>query len=562
MQRESLYNWCINNGAKGQQLIQEWTGIDEDNYKIDVKEITKGSGKRVYWKCTKGHGTWLAHINDRTSSSTGCPTCYKINKGKIVARGKLHKGENDLKTWCINNGLAGKKIMEEWTGINEAGERYNIDEIACRSNKKFWWKCSNNESHKWLAKVLHRTYCGSGCPYCCGQKRVQGVNDLRTFCENNNKQYIIEQLVGEDENGNKIDTNKLSPASHIKIKWIHYTESGELHEWIAAVSDRIYKNSGCPLCTGMNNLKPGVNDLKTWCKNNNEFGNIILRQWIGFNEYGENVKIDNISYGSKTKLAWMCDCGNIFYASPLHRTYSKMKCCKQCTYEQYSKRMTDTALQNSITLDEWCKYNGIQGAILQSQYTGISIDGNNVPINKITYGSDKKMLWEHKTSSGKLHQWYSTVSNRTHHNTNCPYCNNKGTSLPEQIIYRCFKQIYPDTISRGRFQGYEFDISIPELKTCIEYGSTYFHEGREQRDTEKFELCKRYNVNFIQIIDDGQDSIGEIWEQNMIVTKIDNNNRIDDVYSIAKYLFSIFNLDIAAIDYTKAVNESLLFMKE
>lgn len=26
-----LYTWCLNNGEWGQQLLQEWTGFDENN---------------------------------------------------------------------------------------------------------------------------------------------------------------------------------------------------------------------------------------------------------------------------------------------------------------------------------------------------------------------------------------------------------------------------------------------------------------------------------------------------------------------------------------------------
>jgi hypothetical protein len=153
----------------------------------------------------------------------------------------------------------------------------------------------------------------------------------------------------------------------------------------------------------------------------------------------------------------------------------------------------------------------------------------------------------------------ASIGNRTAHYTSCPYCNNKGTSLPEQIIYRCFKQLYPNTISRGKFQGYEFDITIPELKTCIEYGSTFYHDGRKKRDTEKKALCEQYNVNFIQIIDDSDDELDKIWRSNLIVVRI-TNNVIREIYAIVAYIFKNFNLDITDIDYTKAVHDAKEFM--
>ena len=37
--------------------------------------------------------------------------------------GRLVVGENDLKTWCENNGELGKRLIEEWVGLDENGNQ-------------------------------------------------------------------------------------------------------------------------------------------------------------------------------------------------------------------------------------------------------------------------------------------------------------------------------------------------------------------------------------------------------------------------------------------------------
>ena len=193
------------------------------------------------------------------------------------------------------------------------------------------------------------------------------------------------------------------------------------------------------------------------------------------------------------------------------------------------------------------------------EYTGIDIHRNIIDIEKIAPFSYTKLLWRHTTKSGEIHEWYSSLYNRISHRTLCPLCNNKGTSLPEQIIFRCIKQVYSNTISRGKFQGYEFDITIPELKICIEYGSTYYHIGREQRDKEKAELCKKYNVRFIQIIDDSNNELTETWEDNLIITHI-SIEKISDIEKIVKFLAKKLKIKYTDINFNKAVNDAIDFM--
>lgn len=46
------------------EIIKEWD--TEKNGGLTPYDISYGSGKKVWWKCSKGH-EWLAKPNDRTS---------------------------------------------------------------------------------------------------------------------------------------------------------------------------------------------------------------------------------------------------------------------------------------------------------------------------------------------------------------------------------------------------------------------------------------------------------------------------------------------------------------
>ena len=54
----------------------------------DPSEVRAGSGKKLLWKCEKGH-SWYASVSDRTCKNSGCPYC---------SNNKLLVGFNDLKT--------------------------------------------------------------------------------------------------------------------------------------------------------------------------------------------------------------------------------------------------------------------------------------------------------------------------------------------------------------------------------------------------------------------------------------------------------------------------------
>ena len=57
-------------------LAEEWHPTK--NMPLTPRDVTPGSGKKVWWLCTEGH-EWLATIYSRNAGN-GCPHCHRRRK--------------------------------------------------------------------------------------------------------------------------------------------------------------------------------------------------------------------------------------------------------------------------------------------------------------------------------------------------------------------------------------------------------------------------------------------------------------------------------------------------
>ena len=130
------------------RLMAEWDWEKNTEFGFDPTQLTLGSHKKVWWKCSKGH-EWQACISNR-SKGFGCPYC---------AGQKVIKGYNDLQT--INPTLA-----QEWN--YEKNDGLTPIDVMPNSGKKVWWKCQ--QGHEWQAIIQSRNK-GNGCPYCSRRKK-------------------------------------------------------------------------------------------------------------------------------------------------------------------------------------------------------------------------------------------------------------------------------------------------------------------------------------------------------------------------------------------------------
>ena len=186
-------------------------------FEWDPTTLTAYSGKKVYWRCERGHN-WKVSVSHRSNGS-GCPYCSGL---------RITAGENDLAT--INPKLAAEAFEWDPTTLSQF------------SSKKVSWKCKRG--HTWQDSVSHRST-GNGCPICSNHQVLVGYNDLATT-----HSAIASQAFDWDP-------TTLTAGSSKKVVW--KCEQG--HSWKTTVTKRS-NGSGCPICANQIILV-GYNDLMT-----------------------------------------------------------------------------------------------------------------------------------------------------------------------------------------------------------------------------------------------------------------------------------------------------------
>ena len=200
------------------EIAQQWHPTL--NGDLTPNDITKGSIKRIWWKCDKGDDhEWETSPNNRTNSKTKCPIC----SGRKVT---------------LSNCLATKypKIAKEWHPTRNG--KLTPYDVSSGSGNKVWWKCDKGDDHEWIVSVNDRVTYQTGCPVCSGRKVVLS-NCLATTHPDIAKEWH------PIKNGDLKPTS-ISFGSIKKVWWKCY--KGDDHEWIASANNRTSHKSTCPYC--------------------------------------------------------------------------------------------------------------------------------------------------------------------------------------------------------------------------------------------------------------------------------------------------------------------------
>lgn len=258
--------------------------------KVTAQELSASSHTMVWWKCEKGFDhIWKATVNNRTSMQTGCPICAGF---RVVKSNSLA---------YVYPELAIQWVFNKNKGITP-------DKIYARSSKKVWWKCPEGDDHIWKSQIKSRAK-GIGCPICSGRK-VARSNSLAT------KFPEISSWFHKTKNG-ALTQSDITPYSN-KLVWWQCPE-GDDHEWQATVAN-VVNGSTCPICMGRKITE--TNNLATMYPS-------LMDEW----NYDKNsIDPSSISPGSKEKVWWICKRNNEheWYATIKDRT-AKASGCPICS---------------------------------------------------------------------------------------------------------------------------------------------------------------------------------------------------------------------------------------
>lgn len=265
------------------EIAKEWHPIKNGNLK--PTQISKGSNKKFWWKCTKCNYEWEARVADRTKDHTGCPAC---------ANKVLIQGFNDLASQF-------PKIAQEWHPAKNG--KLTPRDVKATSHKKAWWICPHK--HEYEQAIMLRTTRGSGCPYCAGQKVWSGFNDLATSHPEIAKEWH------PTKNGKLTPWNVIA-GSQKKVWWL----CPEGHEYQQSLIKRTSRDYSCPICSGHKALA-GYNDFATKYPQQ-------AREWHPTKN--GTLKPSDVTFGSGKKVWWKCPIGHEYQASMYDRGTGGTNC--------------------------------------------------------------------------------------------------------------------------------------------------------------------------------------------------------------------------------------------
>lgn len=256
-------------------LMGEW---DFEKNEIRPEEVTYGSGKKVWWVCSKkgcAHN-WKTAVSKRTCKDPrGCPVCAREKRAKSHIKTIINKNGSLYSRFT--------KVSKEWHPTKNGNLK--PEEFAAASNKEVWWLCPTQEcGHVWITPICMRTgKVPTSCPACSGSVATI-KNNLKTKFPEPAKEWH------PTKNGD-LNPRGLLPFSNKKVWW----KCSECkHEWKAFVYNRTCYSRGCPACanqvvTDKNNLAIMFSEVaKDWDFDKNKMGP------------------ENVVFGSNKKVWWKC----------------------------------------------------------------------------------------------------------------------------------------------------------------------------------------------------------------------------------------------------------------
>ena len=531
------------------------------NGDLTPNDVTKGSHKKVWWKCEKGDDhEWSATVNNRTSGSN-CSICRGL---KVV-------NSNCLATV---NPLLSKQWHQTKNG------NLTPYDFTYGSGKKVWWKCPKGDDHEWESSISHRAK-GSGCSICYGSKVVKS-NSLATLNPE------IAKIWHPTKNG-ELTPHNIKSKSNKKIWW--KCKKGDDHEWMATPSNvsKGYKN-GCPMCSGskfsVTNSLLNVNPK-------------LSKQWHPINN-GKLTPIE-VKFNSGKKVWWKCDKANDheWIASISHRNNGSgcpmcrnkkvvLSNCLATVEPKLSKQwhptkngdLTPYKVAHSCDKIVWWKcdkgddhewkssiWNRNQGygckicagkkVVLSNCLETLNPElakewhptknGDLTPY-KVSLNSGKRVWW--KCPKGDDHEWKASLNSRSD-GIGCPYCTLTPQSKQELTItfelIKLFKNIDPKGL-KTRLDGKlrAIDIFIPKFNLCVEFDGHYWHKEKEEIDKIKSEMLFDKGFKVIRV---REEPLPKTHDNDVISKQPYNGKQVTN--DILSMIMSIFELDAKLVSKIK-----------
>ena len=305
-----LATWCKNNEKL--YLLDEW---DFDRNTISPYEVTRGTRKKVWWKCSVCSTSWESPIAGRTKGN-GCPDCgkkkiWEVRSKKLIER----KG-------CVFDKYP--DLKEEWDY-----EKNDIDPLTLSfgSGEKVWWKCKNC-GFGWESSIVNRAK-GKGCPE-CGKKKIWEVRRKNLLAKKDNIFETNPEFREEwDYERNTINPLVYTSGSHKKAWWKCKTCG---FRWESTIARRA-SGCGCPECGKEEGLLARKKSILLNRGSLYDTNHYCLQEW----DYKKNIDLTpkDVTKNSAEKVWWVCSVCGFGWKAAVYTRYGGVG-CPRCAKEQQS----------------------------------------------------------------------------------------------------------------------------------------------------------------------------------------------------------------------------------
>jgi hypothetical protein len=292
-------------------LVQQWHPTKNGDLKPE--NVPYGSLIKVWWKCYDGKWPdgsfaddheWEATPN-RRAETKHCPCCQGV---KAV----------------LSNCLATThpEIAKQWHPTKNGNLK--PEDVTFGYSKKVWWKCYDGkwpdgsfaDDHEWEAVVSNRTNSKTktNCPCCnvgnSGRPRVVPSNCLAATHPEIAKQWHPTRNGGLKPEDVSYGYSKKVWWKCCDGKWPDGSFADD-HEWEATPNSRTnqFRQQNCPCCQGVKAVLS--NCLATTHPE-------IAKQWHPTRN--GDLKPEDVTFGSVTKVWWVCESGHVWLSNPNRRT--------------------------------------------------------------------------------------------------------------------------------------------------------------------------------------------------------------------------------------------------
>jgi transposase-like protein len=401
-------------------IAKEWH--PSKNNGLTANEVTKSHGKKVWWRCPKGH-EYQAKPQNRTYGGTACPLCRPQTSlleirvlaelealiGQCRWREKVNGYEIDV--WLPSLQLGIEVDGYPWHLGKEKADKHKSTMISALGGKLI------HVRHELLAKICTSDVVFSGrtpvkqtmngivraiesLGYISTERlrayensdqfiNVDRYNEISSWLPNPQPEkslaYLKPDLSAEWLSGENSPHTPASvtPGSDLRVKW----RCHKGHVWAAIISNRARLNSGCPMCHGI--IASPENNAST---------NLFLREL--WDSEKNSIELQELTPRSNKPVWWRCPKGHSFEMSPANLTRRYL--CPVCTNRRIVKENSLSSKRPAL-------------AVFWDQ----SANGDSTDPTMIAPSTAKKFWWKCKICD---HSWFNSPNqmSRKDENKICP----------------------------------------------------------------------------------------------------------------------------------------------